>query len=82
MTFGELGCRMSFGRFAILCSEGQGTSEGVMGNLRRIERDTSATASEASSLAVRTKLRPPLLREDVVAHQRLLAWRRDALQLE
>jgi hypothetical protein len=82
MTFGEPGCRMSLCRTAIIGSEGQGTSEGVMENLRRKERDASATVSEASSLAVRTKLRPPLLREDVVARQRLLAWRSGALQLE
>ena len=43
-----------------------------MENLRRKEHDTSATVSEERSLAVRTKLRPPLLREDVVARRRLI----------
>jgi hypothetical protein len=40
-----------------------------MENLRRKERDTSATVSEEGTLVVRTKLRPPLLREDVVARR-------------
>ena len=55
-------------------------SEGVMENLRRKERDTSATVSEEGALVVlRTKLRPLLLHEDVVTRWRLLDWLRDAL---
>jgi len=52
------------------------SSEAVMENLRRKERDTSATVAEEGSLVLRTKLRPPLLREDVVARRHL----RDALR--
>jgi hypothetical protein len=41
-----------------------------MENPRRKERDnTSATVSEEDTLVVRTKLRLPLLREDVVARR-------------
>jgi hypothetical protein len=51
-----------------------------MENLRRRERDTSATVSEEGALvALRTKLRPLLLREDVVARWRLLDWLSEAL---
>lgn len=80
MTFSALGSRMSFGRFAIIDSESQGTSEGVMENLRRRERDTSATVSDEGSLVIRTRLRPPLLREDVAARRCLLDRLRDALR--
>ena len=51
-----------------------------MENARRKERDTSSTTSEAGTLAVLTKLRPPLLREDVVARRRLIDWLRDTLR--
>jgi hypothetical protein len=50
-----------------------------MEHLRRKERDTSVTVSEESTLVVRAKLRPPVLREDVAARGRLLDWLRDAL---
>ena len=42
-----------------------------MEHLRRKERDTSATDSEEGTLMVRTKLRPFLLREDLLARGRL-----------
>jgi hypothetical protein len=52
-----------------------------MENLRRKERDTSATVSEeGASVVLRTKLRPLLLREDVATRWRLLDWLRDALR--
>ncbi len=52
-----------------------------MENLRRKERDTSATVSEEGALMVlRTKLRPLLLREAVVALWPLLDWLRDAFR--
>jgi len=51
-----------------------------MENVRRKERDTSATVSEEGTLVVRTKLCPPLLREDAVVRQRRLDWLRDALR--
>ena len=51
-----------------------------MENLRRKERDTSATVSEEGALVVlRTKLRPLLLREGVVTRWRLLGWLSKAL---
>jgi hypothetical protein len=50
-----------------------------MENLRRKVRDTRATVSEEGILVVRTKLHPPLLREDVVARWRLLDWLKEAL---
>jgi hypothetical protein len=79
MTFSGLGCRISFGRFAIIGSEGQGTSKGVMENLRRKERDTSSKTSEAGTLAVRIKPCLALLRGDVVARRRLIYRLRDVL---
>ena len=41
-----------------------------MEHLRRKERDTSATVSDKCTLMVQTKLRPFLLREDLVARGR------------
>ena len=51
-----------------------------MENLRRKERDTSATICEEGSLVVRTKLYPPFLREYVVACGRRPYWLRDAFR--
>jgi len=50
-----------------------------MENLRHKERDTSAMISEEGSLAARTRLLPPLLREDAITRWRLLDQPRDAL---
>ncbi len=51
-----------------------------MENLRRKERDTSATICEEGSLVRTTKLHPPFSREYVVACGRRLYWLRDALR--
>ncbi len=50
-----------------------------MENLLRKEYDTSATISEEGSLAERTRLCPPLLREDVVVSRCLTDRLRDAI---
>jgi hypothetical protein len=51
-----------------------------MENLRCKEHDTSATISEKGALVVlRTKLRPLLLRKDVLDRRRLLDWLSEAL---
>ena len=51
-----------------------------MENLHRTERNTSASVSEESSLAVRTELCLLVLREYVVARWRLVDRLRDALR--